>query len=361
MKFSELIYRVILGVAILSLDSVAGYWDDRDGHNYRTVKIGGQEWMAENLDYDDGRSFCYNDDSTNCIKYGRLYHWETAKRACPSGWSLPSVDQAKDLLFSVKYTESGLSLKSAAGWNNNGGGSDDFGFTAKPGGILSDDGYVGEGFVMGFWTSSAYDEYSNVDVVTFSADSIAAFISKQPVGIYHSVRCIKEPEDKPQYGDQEPAPSKEPERKPTFICNDGSPSYSRTRQGACSGHGGIKYDLNEERNEEPQYGYQENVNQTLCNDGTLSNSTGRGTCSHHGGVASQYKKEESSSKSDAGGAFIEGAKDFLIKAVQIGAQLFLGVQNSSSGNNQGTRCNDGTNSNSTGRGTCSHHGGIDRN
>lgn len=129
--------------------------DCRDGITYRTVAIGTQTWMAENLKYVVDSSWCYDDAADNCTKYGRLYQWHTAMNLdtayasvswggsdvnhqglCPEGWHLPNTDEWWTLHTYVEENNGnegeGQSLKSISGWGYS--GTDLFGFTALPAG-----------------------------------------------------------------------------------------------------------------------------------------------------------------------------------------------------------------------------------
>jgi len=144
-----------------------------DNQTYKTVKIGNQIWMAENLNANTKGSKCYNDEPAYCQKYGRLYSWQAALKACPSGWHLPSnaewevlyryVDGTKGLGPYRSETAGGY-LKSRKGWEDyegrSGNGTDDYGFNALPGGLGYLDGRSATsiGKYGNWWSSTEYDD-----------------------------------------------------------------------------------------------------------------------------------------------------------------------------------------------------------
>ena len=181
--------------------------DSRDGQTYRTVKIGNQVWMAENLNYETANSYCYKDSVSKCTKYGRLYTWAAAKTACPSGWHLPTEVEFKELVATVGGSSTaGKMLKSTSGWDESGNGTDAYLFTALPAGEWSDNGgiYRDEGLYAFFWGST--DDgiaYSMIDDgIAYSMnlhyhDDIAGLgYGHKDTGTGHSVRCIKGLEEK---------------------------------------------------------------------------------------------------------------------------------------------------------------------
>jgi uncharacterized protein (TIGR02145 family) len=140
------------------IEKITSYFtDSRDGRKYRAVKIGSKSWTAQNLNYQTGNSWCYGGNNSNCEKYGRLYAWNTAKTACPTGWHLPSREEWDVLVIEAGGNVAGKALKSTYGWDSDGDGTDEFGFSALPGGDRgTDDSFLSVG-KDGFWWTATED------------------------------------------------------------------------------------------------------------------------------------------------------------------------------------------------------------
>jgi len=130
------------------------------GQEYKSVKIGKQVWMAENLNYNASGSKCYDNKPANCDKYGRLYNWETAKKVCPKGWHLPSKAEWEVLTASIGGEDTGGKyLKAKSGWESfkgkYGNGEDTYGFSALPGGDGDSDDTFYDVVLRGNWWSTS--------------------------------------------------------------------------------------------------------------------------------------------------------------------------------------------------------------
>jgi len=159
--------------------------DPRDSIVYKTVTIGQQVWMAENLACKiDSGSWAYDNSQSNIAKYGYLYNWETAKQACPSGWRLPSETDFLTLLDSV----GGSHTVAYQALIPNGSS----GFSAQFGGYRNDIGnflYIGE-FAY-FWTSSTNGEsYALYLGILCSIKDV--YISGDNESYGYSVRCLQD-------------------------------------------------------------------------------------------------------------------------------------------------------------------------
>ncbi len=113
------------------------FLDQRDNKMYSTITINDQEWMAENLNFaTPSGSWCYNDDSISCTKYGRLYDYKTAKQVCPEGWHLPSKSEWETLFIKFGGIKmAGGKLKSVSNWKSpNTGATDESKLSLLPGG-----------------------------------------------------------------------------------------------------------------------------------------------------------------------------------------------------------------------------------
>ena len=212
--------------------------DDRDGQTYKTVKIGEQWWMAENLNYaytgvpfkvgdytTDSTSWCYDIDAANCAKYGRLYTWAAAmdsvgtwstngmgcgygkycnlgegkvRGVCPEGWHLPDSTEWNALFTAVggKAT-AGKMLKSTEGWSDkkdgtSGNGSDSYSFSALPAGYrYYYGGFSNEGIYAYFWSSTEYDGLNAYSMyLYYNFDK--AYLNNNLKDFGFSVRCLRD-------------------------------------------------------------------------------------------------------------------------------------------------------------------------
>jgi len=163
------------------------------GKTYKTVEIGTQTWIAENLNYEAEGSKCYDNKPENCTKYGRLYDWETAMRVCPKGWHLPS-DEEWDVLVDYVggFSTAGTKLRTTNGWYGDINGTDDYGFSALPGGIGYSNGYFNDIGNSGRWWSSSegssngtYSRYIGYNI------DYAIWVNYDTSYLF-SVRCIQD-------------------------------------------------------------------------------------------------------------------------------------------------------------------------
>jgi len=179
------------------------FTDTRDGKVYKSIKIGTQEWMAENLSFNSNGSWIYGGSAELGAKYGRLYTWEGANAAIPEGWHLPTDAEWKILELSLgmsqadadntggRGTNQGEQLRAVTGWANKGGGTDNVGFASLPGGFRTNSGdCLVENWTGYWWTSSESD----------ATDAWFRYIATLNPKVYrkigykldgYSVRCIK--------------------------------------------------------------------------------------------------------------------------------------------------------------------------
>lgn len=130
-----------------SCASTGTFVDSRDGKTYKTVQIGEQIWMAENMNYKTKEgSHCFE-----CKKYGRLYDWYAAQDACPEGWHLPTKKEWKSFYSRLEHPEM---LKASSDWNNyNINDIDYYSFSVLPAGRYSEGNLKERGNYAQFWSA----------------------------------------------------------------------------------------------------------------------------------------------------------------------------------------------------------------
>ena len=174
--------------------------DERDGKTYKTIKIGKQTWMAENLNYKMSGSYCYGNKAENCEKNGRLYTKDATSKACPEGWKVPTKKSWEILLSTTLdfYTETtpksietrdplfAINFESFMGLNN-----DPYGFNIQPTGRRLDGGGYREGEKKRafFWTSTLWAK--NFLYITFTSKNTGKLATPGDFNVSLAIRCIK--------------------------------------------------------------------------------------------------------------------------------------------------------------------------
>lgn len=195
---------------------------DIDGNVYKTIQIGTQTWMAENLrvsKYRNGAliqniqndnqwatlttgAWCnYNNETKNDKEFGKMYNWFAAvdsRSICPIGWHMPSSAEwsiLESFLGGVNIISPKLRETETKHWVNNDGATNSSGFTALPGGLrnnVGDGKFYDFGIAAPFWssTSTAYGAYIARITKTNAIDVYQVFSISKTTGAY--IRCIKD-------------------------------------------------------------------------------------------------------------------------------------------------------------------------
>jgi uncharacterized protein (TIGR02145 family) len=184
-------------------DNNHGYFiDNRDNKKYKIIKIGNQVWMAENLSYNESIGcWAYENKQSNALIYGYLYTWESAKKACPNGWHLPSNEEWGELKIHLggnnEIADGKMKEEGTSHWKSpNRDANNQSGFTALPGGIRTKGSFKGIGD-MGVWWSATGNHFGDTKTaasmgLTFDNSSSSFGLIENGTTEGFSVRCIKD-------------------------------------------------------------------------------------------------------------------------------------------------------------------------
>ena len=197
-----------------------------DGTAYKTVRIGNQVWMAQNLNEKTAEgSWCYRNVKENCEKYGRLYTWTAAMNLpsdcnkkkctekiknphqgiCPKGFQVPTQDEYLQLYDFVGGMEiAGEKLKTRNEWRSllsKNKGVDAYGFSALPAGYLSSGRFYYIDEASYFWTSRQKSDEDNDNAeyalaYSLGSDRQNAFALYYAKRVGMSLRCVEDSPDK---------------------------------------------------------------------------------------------------------------------------------------------------------------------
>ncbi len=198
---------------------------DIDGNTYKTVTIGTQTWMAENLKvskYNDGTAipnvtdktqwqnttsgawdyfyYDYYVDPTNPERFGKLYNGyviTSNKNVCPSGWHIPTDAEwtiLSDYLGGKNVAGGKLKETGSVNWLFNTDATNSALFNARPGGMRDNEGACHFIHESGYWWSSSVDPQEANDLLYININSSDAYLIKNssyPKSIGLSIRCLK--------------------------------------------------------------------------------------------------------------------------------------------------------------------------
>jgi len=191
------------GAKVLSADQ-GTFTDPRDGKVYGWKRMpDGRIWMTENLDY-AGNSGLYYNNAANppFAKAGRLYTYDQAKAAVPAGWHLSSDAEWAALAIAAGGTgtwgesgTAGTKLKAKHTWNaynNIPTGTNDYGFSALPGGYKGINSEFSGLNYYGYWWTSVENPSidTNVRIIKYSIEYV--FMGNSVKSVLYSVRCVKD-------------------------------------------------------------------------------------------------------------------------------------------------------------------------
>jgi uncharacterized protein (TIGR02145 family) len=187
------IFTVLFFAAlVLSASAQEKFRDKRDGTEYHIIKIQGVTWMAENLKYKSPEgSSSFDRDSANWQKYGFLYDWKSATKACPDGWRLPNGEEFEALISNNDQKDT-WKFKT----------SDPSSFGIQLGGLQDYEGNFSEIEESAyFWTSTEYnkDNAQYVSYILISDNPVIDVSRREDMDELHgtektnkySVRCVK--------------------------------------------------------------------------------------------------------------------------------------------------------------------------
>lgn len=200
---------ILLGQAGFSQETGV-FMDKRDNQTYKTIQIGTQTWMAQNLNFSSADSWCYDDSAFYCDRYGRLYTWDGALNSCPENWHLPSDEEWTNLelylgmtpeevkIWLMRGDGEGTMLKNASQWEMDKGekqGYNSSGFNALPAGFLNSHSgaFTDLGKRASWWSSTPSDQYAIRRTLFNNKTGIDRDPATRTLGF--SVRCIKNRSD----------------------------------------------------------------------------------------------------------------------------------------------------------------------